>query len=431
MDTRVSLSLQQCMIVLKYKENSCSGVSKMEYKYSDRMSGVKGSLIREILKMSADPSLIAFSGGNPSSDAFPKEAITEIIHKVLTENPVSMLQYSYTEGYPPLRAAVSKRLKEAMAIGREFDDVMIISGGQQAADLATKVLVNEGDTVICEDPSFVGCLNTFRSYKANLVGVPMDMDGINIEKLEKALLDNPNTKLMYLIPSFQNPSGITMSLAKRKAVYQLAKRFGVVILEDNPYGELRFTGEHIPTIKSMDDEGLVIYSGSFSKVMAPAFRLGYVCCHSDLVSRMAVGKQCVDVHSNTLFQHVCAEFMTNYDYNAHIARISGLYKEKCQLMLAEMGKKFHPSVAYTRPEGGLFIMGFLPEGMDSYPFVMEGIKQKVACVPGVAFLVDQTAISNGFRMNFSNCTKENIVKGIDILGKLTYSTLEKKYSQLT
>jgi 2-aminoadipate transaminase len=398
----------------------------MEFNIANRMQGVKGSLIREILKMSADPNIIAFSGGNPSPDAFPKKEIAEIIQKVFAENPVSMLQYSYSEGHPPLRAAVADRLKTKMGIGRDFDDVIIVSGGQQAADLTAKALVNEGDTVICEDPSFVGCLNTFRSYSANLVGVPMDMDGINIEKLEKALSQNPAAKLIYLIPSFQNPTGITMSLEKRKAVYALARRFDVMILEDNPYGELRFSGEHVPAIKSMDEDGRVIYAGSFSKVMAPAFRLGFVCCHKELFGRMVVGKQCVDVHSNTLYQHVCAEFMTKYDFEGHLRRICGLYKEKCGLMLEQMDKNFHPAVRYARPEGGLFVMGFLPEGVDSYPFVVEGIKRGVAAVPGAAFLVDQTKASNGFRLNYSSSLPDKIVEGIGILGKLSHEYLGAK-----
>ena len=305
------------------------------------------------------------------------------------------------------------------------NELFIVSGGQQCADLTTKVLVNEGDVILTEDPAFVGCLNTFRSYGAKLVGVSMQQDGMDIDALEAALKANPNAKLLYTIPSFQNPSGITTTLEKRKKVYELACRYDIAILEDNPYGELRFSGEDVPTIKSMDTEGRVLYAGSFSKVMAPAFRLGFLVFDKSLTMPLTIAKQTTDVHSNVLFQYVCNEYMTKYDFASHLEKSRSVYREKCRLMLDTMRRTFHPSVTFPQPEGGLFVMAFLPEGMDAQPFVREAIKRGVLCVPGSAFLADEKQISNAFRLNYSTPSDEQIVKGIEILGRLTHEWVKE------
>lgn len=396
----------------------------MQYTISDNMNGVQGSIIRELFKLAKDPNMIAFGGGNPSPETFPVDAIAQITADVLKNNPVSVLQYGLSEGYTPLRETMKKHLAEVEGIDFSTNELLIVSGGQQAADLTTKVLLNRGDVILTEEPSFVGCLNTFRSYGAKLVGVPVESDGINTEKLEEALKANDNVRFLYTIPSFQNPTGITMSGEKRKKVYELCQKYDVMIFEDNPYSELRFAGESQKPIKAMDTDGRVVYAGSFSKVMAPAFRLGFVIFNKDLASRFTVAKQCTDVHSTVLFQHIVNEYMTKYDYKAHIDSTREIYRRKSGIMLDEMEKKFHPSVTFNRPEGGLFVMAFLPEGMDSYPFVQEGIKRGVYCVPGVAFMVDGTKPNNGFRMNYSTPSDEQIVKGVDILGKLTYEWLK-------
>ena len=394
----------------------------MQYQISDNISGVQGSIIRELFKLAKDPNMIAFGGGNPSSDTFPIKEIAEITAEVLKNDAVSVLQYGLSEGYTPLRETMKTHLKATEGINFEENELLIVSGGQQAADLSTKVLVNRGDVIITEEPAFVGCLNTFRSYGAKLVGVPVEHDGIHIEKLEEALKSNTNVRFLYTIPSFQNPTGITMSGEKRKKVYELCQKYDVMIFEDNPYGELRFAGESQQTIKALDTDGRVIYSGSFSKVFAPALRLGFVVFNKALTGRFTVAKQCTDVHSNVLFQYIVNEYMTKYDYKAHIAHTCEIYRKKCDLMLSEMEKKFHPSIIFKRPEGGLFVMAFLPEGMDSFPFVQEGIKRGVYCVPGVAFMVD-TKPYNGFRMNYSTPSDEQIIKGVDILGRLSYEWL--------
>jgi 2-aminoadipate transaminase len=287
-------------------------------------------------------------------------------------------------------------------------------------DLLCKCLCNEGDTVICEDPSFIGSLNAFRSYRANLVGVPMEEDGIHLGLLEAALKANPATKLLYLIPNFQNPTGITMSLAKRKAVYELAKRYGVLILEDNPYGDLRFAGESLPTIKSMDTEGIVAYAGTFSKILSTGLRVGYLIAPLGLMGKLVVAKQCTDVHTSMLSQLVCHRFLTEYDIGAHIERNQKVYAEKCGLMLAEMAKGFPEAVSFTKPQGGLFIWSALPKRMDGAGLATRLVRDRKVCVvPGSAFAVAADGShQNCFRMNFSMPSPEKIVKGVGVVSEL-------------
>ena len=397
----------------------------MQFEISERMAGVHGSAIRELFKLGADPDMISFGGGNPSAETFPIPEIAEIVSDVLHRAPVSVLQYGLSEGYTPLRDTMKAYLTRTQGFDFEKNELFIVSGGQQCADLTTKVLVNAGDVILTEDPAFVGCLNTFRSYGAKLVGVPMQQDGMDTDALEAALQANPNAKLLYTIPSFQNPSGITTTLEKRKKVYELACKYNIAILEDNPYGELRFAGEDVPTIKSLDTEGRVLYAGSFSKVMAPAFRLGFLVFDKALTMPLTVAKQTTDVHSNVLFQYVCNEYMTKYDYAAHLESARRIYRDKCNLMLDTMRRTFHPAVTFTKPEGGLFVMAFLPEGMDAQPFVREAIRRGVLCVPGSAFLADESQVSNGLRLNYSTPTYEQIVKGIEILGKLTHEWIKE------
>lgn len=257
----------------------------MEYVFSDRVNSLKPSAIREIFKYAADPEVVSLSAGNPAPDAFPVKELAEISASILKEHPIEALQYSVTEGYAPLRDYLKKYMKEKHNIGTENDELIITSGAQQIMDLAAKSLCNEGDVVICEAPSFIGSLNSFRSYNAKLVGVPVESDGINTDILEDKLKTENNVKFIYVIPNFQNPSGVTMSLEKRRKVYNLAKKYGVLILEDNPYGELRYSGEHLPSIKSFDTDGIVIYSGSFSKVVSPGMRVGWCVAPNPIIQK--------------------------------------------------------------------------------------------------------------------------------------------------
>ena len=249
----------------------------MEYTFSNKISALQPSAIREILKATADPAIIPLAAGNPAPDAFPVDEVRAITADILQKTPIDALQYGVSEGYQPLRDTVRDWLARREKIGTDGDDLLIVSGATQIMDLVTKVLCNEGDTVICEEPSFIGSLNCFRSYGCKLAGVPMEADGMDTAALERVLQENPGARFIYTIPNFQNPSGATMSLEKRQQVYDLAKQYGVLILEDNPYGDLRVAGEPLPTIKSMDTDGIVIYAGSFSKILSPGLRVPSRC----------------------------------------------------------------------------------------------------------------------------------------------------------
>ena len=390
----------------------------MEYRFSDKLAALKPSAIREIFKSLTDPSIISFAAGNPAPESFPVSELEKIGADIFANSPVSALQYSITEGYPLLREAVAQRLLTKFSVGKNTDSTIIVSGGQQGIELACKVLCNEGDAVICENPSFIGALNAFRSNGAVTVGVPMESDGINVDALEDTIKNTPRAKMLYLIPTFQNPSGITMSYEKRRAVYELALRHGLIIFEDNPYGELRFSGEDIPTIKSIDTEGIVIYCSSFSKILSAGMRVGYVCAPEPIISKMVVAKQSEDVHTNIFFQMLCHRYITEYDLDAHIAEIRELYRRKCALMLDCIDREIPADkVSFTRPDGGLFIWGTLKGEKDSSALVAAAIAKKVAVVPGSTFNCDTSLPSPSFRLNYSTPSNEQITEGISRLGE--------------
>ena len=387
----------------------------MEYKISDKFVNMKPSAIREIFKSLGKPGCISFAAGNPSPESFPVEEIRKITSRILSEEPITALQYGVTEGYPKLRELVSARLKRVYGIGSDDDETIIVSGGQQGIELTCKVMCNEGDVVISENPSFIGALNAFRSLGAKLVGVPLGDDGMDIAALEKALAENPKAKIIYTIPSFQNPAGITSTLENRKAVYALASKYDVVIIEDNPYGDLRFSGEDVPTYKSFDTEGRVVYCGSFSKILSAGIRIGTLTANKALVSKIVVAKQVEDVHTNMFFQMVCAKYMSEYDLEEHIAKIRKLYSHKAGLMISAL-EKFMPSdVKFTRPDGGIFLWCCLPVGYDLGEFIKRCSEKNVFVVPGTAFLPDESETTRSFRLNYSMPPDEEITRGIKLL----------------
>ena len=398
----------------------------MEYRFSDKIASLKPSAIREVLKATSVPGMIPFAAGNPAPDAFPVAEVQEIAADILKNRPIDALQYGVTEGYPELISLIKTRMKSKYGIGRDFDSIIITSGAQQVMDLSTKVLCNEGDVVICESPSFIGSLNCFRSYNAKLVGVPVDADGMNIEALEKALDENPNAKMIYTIPNFQNPAGVTMSLEKRHRLYELAKAHNVMILEDNPYGDLRVAGEDVPNIKSFDEDGIVIYSGSFSKILAPGIRIGFTVAPAPVVAKMTVGKQAVDVHTTQLMQMIVAEWMKRYDVDEHIEKIRKIYRRKLNLMCDMIDSELGDAVSYVRPEGGLFIWCTLPEGWDANEIFKRAVERKVAFVPGAPFFTTPGKGQNTFRLNFSAEPEERIREGIKRLGDLLKEMAEEQ-----
>jgi 2-aminoadipate transaminase len=379
---------------------------------------MKGSAIREIFKYAADPEVISLAGGNPNPELFPADALADISAKVLKETPVTALQYGITEGYAPLREAVKSRIARIEGISTENDDLIVVSGGQQGIELVTKCLVNEGDVVIVEEPSFIGATNAFRSYGAKLVGVPVDNDGMNLEALEKAIADNKNIRFIYTIPTFQNPMGVTMSVEKRKKLYEIAKRNGILILEDNPYGELTFSGVKTPTVKSMDKDGIVMYSGSFSKILAPGLRLGFMCAPKEIIAKVVVAKQISDVHTPMLPQLLATEYMKQYDIDALIVKMRENYAHKCSVMLNAMDEYFPKDITYTRPGGGLFIWCDLGHGLDTLALSKKAIDKKVVYVPGNTFMVDMDKKCSALRLNYSTMSDEKITEGIKRLGSV-------------
>lgn len=390
----------------------------MEYHFSDKISGLKPSAIREILKSTSDPNVISFAAGNPAPEAFPVDAVRAIAKEIFDEDPILALQYGVTEGYGPLVELLQKLLRERLSVGSSGDSLMVTSGATQVMELVTKVLCNEGDTVAVESPSFIGSLNAFRSYGCHLAGVPCDDDGINIAALEETLKNNGSIRFLYTIPNFQNPGGMTMSMAKRRAVYDLCSRYDILILEDNPYGDLRVAGEDIPAIKTLDTDGRVIYAGTFSKVIAPGIRVGYACGPAEVLAKMTVGKQTEDVHTPMFSQLLVYKWLTEYSLDGHIAKMQDIYRRKLNLMCSLIDSELGSDATYVRPEGGLFIWCRLCDRVPMMDFAARAVENNVAFVPGTAFLTDPSEKTQYFRLNFSTPSDEDIVKGMKILGRV-------------
>ncbi len=389
----------------------------MAYALSDKFTSLKPSAVREILKVTSQPGMIAFAGGSPDSAAFPCEEVKKIAAEILAENPVSALVYGVSEGYEPLRKTVAEWLKRRDNIGTEDDTVIITAGGTQVMDITTRIMTSPGDTVICEEPSFIGSLNCFRSHGCKLAGVPIDADGMNTDALEKVIASNPNAKFIYTIPNFQNPGGTTMSLEKRKRLYELAKQNDLLILEDDPYGNLRVEGDFVPSIKSMDKDGIVIYAGSFSKILAPGLRVAYAVVPSKAAAAFTIGKQVSDVHTGVLNQMIVSRWFSEYDVDKHIVEIRKIYRRKLSLMCDCLDKYCGGFIKYVRPCGGLFIWAKLSDDVDMLEYVNRLLERKVAVVPGSAFMIDDTAPCSCIRLNFSTPSDDEIIKGVQIMGE--------------
>ena len=386
--------------------------------FADRVKPMKGSAIREMFKRMADPEIISLAGGNPASELFPSDELSKIAGKILMTSPTPALQYGTTDGYPKMKECAISRANEVDAYS-EGDEVLIMTGANQGIDLTAKAIINKGDKIIVENPSFIGSLNAFRTYECELIGVDVEADGMDIVKLEEALKSNPDTKLIYTIPTFQNPTGTTMSLEKRKRLLELASEYNVLIIEDNPYGDLRFNGEDLPTLKSLDTDGRVVYCGSFSKILSPGMRLGYVIGAPELLEKVEMLKQVNDVHTPMLTQMMCVQFMKKYDINKYIEKNRKLYKEKCETMLNAMEEHFPKGkVEWTVPDGGIFLWCTCPTLDDVSVVVNKALEKKVAIVPGSNFAIDQNLPSNQFRLNFSSASKTDIAEAIKRLGEV-------------
>lgn len=401
--------------ILKIYRN---GANSMNYNISEKFKSLKPSAIREIFKSLGTPGAISFAAGNPNPDSFPVREMREIADEIFDKDASAALQYGITEGYTPLRELVKARLKRVYNIGTPDDELIIVTGGQQGIELTCKVMCNEGDVVLCENPSFIGALNAFRSLGAKLVGVPLNDDGIDVDKLENALKSNPKAKFLYTIPTFQNPAGITTTLEIRKKVLDLAKKYDILILEDNPYGDLRFKGKDVPTYKSLDTDGRVMYCGSFSKVLSAGMRIGFLCGNKELIQKIVVAKQVEDVHTNLMFQMICAKYIEKYDLDKHILEIRDMYRHKAELMISALEENMPKTVSFTRPEGGIFLWCSLPEGASLDEFIKKAGEKNVFVVPGTAFAADPDEPCRSFRLNYSMPSDGEIVKGIKILADI-------------
>ncbi len=386
---------------------------------ADRVRPLQASAIREIFKMVGQSDIISFAGGNPSSEIFPEEELARLANDIIKNEGVQALQYGVTEGYAPLRNYIIEEMKKE-GIMSESDGCLITTGGQQVIDFCAKSLINEGDVVAVEAPSFIGGLNALRSYGGRLVGIEMEDDGLDTVALEE-LAKKEKIKLLYTIPTFQNPTGITMSLEKRKEVLRLAEKYDFYILEDNPYGKLRFSGEDVPAIKTMDTTGRVIYASSYSKLISPGMRIGYGIMRHDIFDRMVVCKQASDVHTPCLTQMMVYRFVTEYDFEKHIKKSIDMYREKCKLMTECIDRYFPDNISHTNPEGGIFLWCRFDKDVDTKEIMKSCVENKVVFVPGATAMVDIDKKCNMFRLNYSTPTLSQIEQGMKIMGDVLKS----------
>lgn len=388
----------------------------MQYRFSEKFASLKPSAVREILKSDAGKHNIPFSAGNPAAESFPSDFVRRAAEQILESRPVEALQYGISEGWAPLRETLMTWCEKRCGVDMSRNDLIVVSGAQQGIELTAKVMCNEGDTVIAEDPSFIGALNAFRSCGLKLTGIPLDSDGADPEALDRALAADRRAKLIYLIPTFQNPTGITASAERRAALYAVARKHDAIILEDDPYRETRFDGDDVPTIKSMDADGRVVYCGSFSKVLSAGMRVGFVAAAPELIAKITVAKQCADVHTNMLAQMIVDSFVNAGHIEAHIAKLRRIYKRKYTLM-AEGAKKYFPEgVTMTEPQGGLFTWCGLPAGSDALEVTARAKAKGVSVVPGLAFAVTEGENIPFIRLNYSTPSDEQIERGMAILG---------------
>jgi 2-aminoadipate transaminase len=391
---------------------------------------MRASEIREILKLTQQPDIISFAGGLPNPEAFPHKDIQRIVNKLLDNNYAQVLQYGTTEGYSDLRNAIIERMKRHN-VELSLENIIIVAGAQQGLTAIALVSLNPSDKVAVSYPSFVGALSVFNLAEAEMVPIPIDELGMKIDVLEEKLIEYKNKgepiKIVYTVPTFQNPAGVTIPLDHRKRLVELAKVYDFYLIEDNPYGELRYSGEHEELMISLDppklESCLTIYLGTFSKTISPGFRVGWVVANKNLIQKMVIAKQSLDLCTNVFSQAIIAEFLKEGLMDPHKEKIKELYKRKRDLMLDSLERYFPPGVKWTKPDGGLFLWVSLPDGHNSKELLKKAVDKKVAFVPGNSFATDGN-IKNTMRLNFSNASDENIVEGIKRLGEVIRTELE-------
>lgn len=385
--------------------------------YADRVATLSGSAVREILKLTQQPDMISFGGGMPSADAFPTADLKQIMADIINDLGSAVLQYGVTEGYDPLREEIVKMMA-TKGVTATKDDVLITSGSQQGIDLVARAFLNKGDKVIVESPTYLSAIQVFKLYEADLIPVAVDADGILPAELQK-IFDQygEQIKLLYMVPTFQNPTGKAMPLARRQEILSIVNQQNVVLIEDDPYGDLRYSGEPIAPFASLDQEGQVLYLGSFSKVVAPGLRVGYAIAKEPILCKMIIGKQANDVHTPMFSQMVIAQYLAKGLLPEHLREINDMYRQKRDEMLRSLEAYMPTGVQWTHPDGGLFIWLELPTHMDANALFLEAVKEKVAFVAGDSFFA-HGEVKNAMRLNFSNASKDNINIGMKKLSEV-------------
>lgn len=395
-----------------------------QFKYSKRVPADGTDAVGAILQAAADPKIISFAGGLPAPELFPVKEMKAAVDKVFEEHGQEAMQYGAAKGVTALREVIQQHVKEKEDVDSELDNVLVTTGSEQALDLVGKAFVDPGDTVLVEQPTYLCALDVFRSYGANFASVEMDQDGMKMDALEEALKANPNTKLIYTVPNFQNPTGRTMTEERRKQLAELAEKYDVYVLEDNPYGEIRFAGQHVPAVKSFDKSGHVLYMSTFSKTLAPGFRLGWLVADKNVVNKLTVLKQSADLHTDNLAQFAVAQFFADNDVDAHVKEISALYGKRKDLMLEGIKKYFPEGVKYTDPEGGMFLWVEVPGVDDTVELFKECLEHDVAFVPGDPFFAGEVQ-PGAFRLNYSNMKEDQIEVGLKRLGAALTAAVNK------
>jgi 2-aminoadipate transaminase len=387
------------------------------------MSRVRPSAIRELLHLGADPNIVSFGGGYPDPTLFPMDDLHTIFDELLVAENALALQYTASNGLPALRLQVAERLtRDGISCGA--DDVLIIQGGQQGLDLCAKLVINPGDVVITENPTFLGALIAFNPYEPTYAAVRMDDDGMDMNHLEETLAAHPDAKMIYTVPDFQNPTGVTLGSERRQRLIELANSYQVLVVEDTPYRALRYDGEQLPTLKSLDTQGLVVHLGSFSKILAPGMRLGWAVANEEILPRLGLLKLAADTQSSTLNMAATSAYLSRYDLAAHIADALPVYRHKRDLMLETMASSFPSTVSFTRAEGGLFTWLTFPAGFDAAEFMRHDLlpRARVAFVPGATFF-PVLEEPNHARLSFSGVPDEQLISGITAIGKLLHVRL--------
>lgn len=383
----------------------------MAVKFADRMNLLKGSEIRALLALTAKPEVISFAGGMPAPELFPTEGVKEAACKVMDTKGKVALQYTTTEGYTPLREKIVARMAAKNNIKTTVDNILITSGSQQGLDFSARIFLNPGDVVLVESPSYLGALNAFKACEPTFVEVPTDDHGMIPEELDKILATTENVKMIYVIPDFQNPTGKTWTMERREKFMELVNKYEIPVIEDNPYGELRFEGEFLPSLKSMDTKDLVIFLGTMSKIFAPGLRIGWICASKEILGKYNFIKQGADLQSSTIDQLIADQFLEDNDLDAHVEKIKAVYVKRRDAMLKTMEETFPEDIKFTHPEGGLFTWCVLPEYMDAKVIAPQCLEKNVAYVPGGSFFPNGGK-ENHFRLNYSCMPEEKIVEGI-------------------